>query len=1149
MSSNELPADSDSISSLRNRAAAFREELQHSGTFSFSGAPAVNETRLNAILRWFDRQQDMTATKSLASEGLSSDIEAPQKIGRFSIRGVIGVGGFATVYRAHDEMLLREVALKSIRRTAKTMTDDEDPRLREARAAARLSHPCLVPLYEAFQDVQSVYLVSEYCEGPTLAQWLKQHPGPVDPSLVTDMVLRLADAIIHVHERGLVHRDIKPQNILLQEAATAEGKRRLTPRLTDFGLVRDLFTESADDSEGRLVGTLHYMAPEQVIDSEHSHGEACDIFSIGVLMYQMLTGFLPHRGVNGADLFNAICFDNPISPRVVSGMIPRDLAAICLKCLAKNPSGRYASASALAADLNRFQQGLAVRARPRSIAERTWRAVWRSPLESSLLATVFLLIAVGVMGLARSNRRLEEQQNSLRVALADVRKSEERAVELEHQTREQRDLAKSSERVAIQTAYLSDLRNAYASLAHHNPATALQIAASIQQYADGVIPVGVDLRLLQSKARAGWTKLKPHWGPIRDIVLLPNQNGVAVVGEEGTIRIHNLDDGTVVNEFPLRSDMHVFALAVTPDETMLAVGQQIAPDGQWLNALNQVEFIALDERPAPARLIDFPTTVESLAFSPDGNQIAIGCRYESVQVFPLGSDRTSPAAQASMIIEAVRRNHYIAFFPESQHLLILKEPNEPHIVELATGKTIRRWSMPDSLDRMARSANGRFIACMYHAENYVHLLDTESPDQWITLEHPGSVTASVTLSADGTKVVAGLRNGGIATWDLAKQGFRWRDLRSWTETNADSILPLSEPQVLHNGMVTEIVLDEHGRIVSGGADGSVALSSFYGERETPALTDKKTTFAELTPDGKTVFMACDDGEVLWVDIATMQVKSVLPSNPSTYPTVLSVSKDGRWLAVGFDNGETNLVSVRHPEVTYLIPHPEAGDKHTFIESIEFDSLSNRMLVSTFAGNAVRLFKLPPRADTSDDLPHQIECVGQHAFPISHRESILFDDGRFLLFGDYIAEFQFPQSSINLVARGLADMRSACMDRSSRRVFTSAADGRIRLHDSGGRILKTSNRWESIRNGTRWAPEIVSIAMTPDQNSVLTGGDDGSIGIWNAEDLRFVGTVIEGNGKGAISNIAFASDGKRWIYHQANDDDDASEIGLRIHSID
>ena len=306
-------------------------------------------------------------------------------VGRFQVRGRLGSGTFATVYRAYDPQLDREVALKV---PHPGTLDDPDRRkhfLREARAAAGLWHPHIVPVYE-FTVAPAPYLAEGFVEGRTLAAVL--HDGPLDPREAARMVRGLAEALAYAHEKGVVHRDVKPANVLLDD----KGE----PHLVDFGLAfrregGDRLTQDTD-----LVGTPEYLAPEAVTQSEAPPSAAVDQYALGVVLYESLTGRLPFEGLPEAVLYQAVHGEFPRPSRIRAGL-PRDLETICLKATARRERDRYASCAELAEDLRRWQDGELIQARRAGPMKRLGRWCGRNRPVASLLAVVAVLLVVGTV--------------------------------------------------------------------------------------------------------------------------------------------------------------------------------------------------------------------------------------------------------------------------------------------------------------------------------------------------------------------------------------------------------------------------------------------------------------------------------------------------------------------------------------------------------------------------------------------------------------------------------------------------------------------------------------------------------------------------------------------------------------------------------
>jgi len=298
--------------------------------------------------------------------------QGSRALGRFQIVRELGRGGFGVVFLADDPMLGRRVALKVPRLEALADPGLRERFLREARAAASLDHPNVVPVYEAGQVGLVCYIVSAYCPGPTLAAWLRDHNGPVDPRWAAELVATLADAVQHAHDHGVFHRDLKPANVLLFPSAAnfAAGEFAFTPRLTDFGLAKLMEADIDQTSSGVLLGTPPYMAPEQI--EGWAAGPGSDIYALGVILYELLTGRLPFLGASVAVTLELIRAGSPESLRRLRPELSRDLETVCLTCVRRDPRQRFASAGELAADLRRFLAGQPVHARRLGFLGLVW---------------------------------------------------------------------------------------------------------------------------------------------------------------------------------------------------------------------------------------------------------------------------------------------------------------------------------------------------------------------------------------------------------------------------------------------------------------------------------------------------------------------------------------------------------------------------------------------------------------------------------------------------------------------------------------------------------------------------------------------------------------------------------------------------------
>lgn len=340
-------------------------------------------------------QQPATEQLTLPTEATVAQV-VPNRIGEYEVLSEVGRGAFGIVYRARDTRLHREVAIKVLLGGAEA-PEDEIVRFRtEIEALGSLKHPNIIQVYDTGVHRGAPYLVMELVEGGNLASQIRGQPRKAREA--AQLIETLARAVDAAHQKGIIHRDLKPANVLL----TREG----TLRITDFGLAKRLDQSLGISQTGQALGTPSYMAPEQASGRVHEMGPGVDIYALGAMLYELLTGRPPFRGPDVLAVLDQVRNSDPLSPSRLVARLPRDLCTICLKCLEKDPHRRYATAQELADDLHHFLEGEEIVARPAGRIEHLWRLMCRHPWESAVITigVVALILAALVLIQSRSRK-------------------------------------------------------------------------------------------------------------------------------------------------------------------------------------------------------------------------------------------------------------------------------------------------------------------------------------------------------------------------------------------------------------------------------------------------------------------------------------------------------------------------------------------------------------------------------------------------------------------------------------------------------------------------------------------------------------------------------------------------------------------------
>ncbi|QDT04707.1 Serine/threonine-protein kinase PrkC [Rubripirellula lacrimiformis] len=1038
----------------------------------------------------------------------------PSQIGPYRILGQLGRGGMSIVYKACRDDSDQEVALKVIDPAIAGDQDVYRRFRREAEIVQRLDHQHVVSLIEVGEVADRPYLAMDLIDGPSLAgliaslreqaddqvlsssatkvfpaddselqgssTWTRPvnvHSNQMENCRLADklnnaefvtiacMMADVAEALHSAHLLGIVHRDVKPSNLLLDRA----GKIWLA----DFGLALLSEGQTLLTQTGKVVGTPHYMSPEQT-SGQRMVDHRTDIYSLGATVYEFAARNRPYAG-DRQQVWREISDGRLTHPSRIRASIPRQLESIILKSMAHVPSDRYATAADMASDLRRFAAGKAIKARRPGIAEHAIRWVVRNPRRTMLTAIVLSSIVLGVIAFQHiGGRRLEAMNEKLASINAVLERTNS---DLDH-----------SRELLQRNLYVADMASAYR-------AYALQDIDEVHQLLDRQLPQGdeVDLRgfewwLLDRLSRPPTvTQLVGHQGPVYEATVVLQSKHLLSVGEDGTSRLWDIDTGQQLRQFEVGQRMN--AIAVSSDSANYLTGVN-HPDGD-----NPLSFGSLRTGETTRIPSTHDSSIESVAISPDGRFLASAGRYGDVAIHDVDGNQLHRWATDS-------RNESLQFSPDGKQLLTVHRT----INDIGKFGHARVWDVPGfekwfDLDvdfnvySLDVSGNGERVVLA--GDDTVALVDLPNRKSIAVQNEVRGRVRDIAISDDGRFIAAACDNGAVHVWDAPI------DAR-----NGESGFPPSRTIVDGDDRATSVVFCDSHRVAATRESGQVQVWDLSTQNCPRLMQPAYVTESIREIDSNQVLVRLETGDIARIDIAT-GASTLVSQVQADYFNCAVATKDGDVIVASNPTG-------------FVVIDANSGDQITDFPGTTEESC-RKLAFSTDESRLLALYAYQLCVfDTSDwSIVHTIPVVGDAVrvecsahrgeYLITGRERMTVIDGE-TMEPIWDSGQKLGSNSVAAYAPG------------GQSIIAGQTDGTIEVLDAidGSRISSLKGHRLSVSD----------LVFSADGDTLVSSGYDGTIRFWDWKSGREMGTLDMQVGpvsryimsSGGRFLVAFGSDG-------------------------
>jgi eukaryotic-like serine/threonine-protein kinase len=1077
----------------------------------------------------FDSEMPTLTDSSAGTADPLASVQAPDgrlRIGNYQILQEIGRGGMGVVYRARQANLSRIVALKMIL-AGEHAGLRERARLRnEAQAAAQLMHPNVVQIFEIGEHEGLPFLAMEYVAGGNLTRTLRAMPQAFRWS--ARLTETMARAIHVAHLCGIVHRDLNPSNILI----ALDG----TPKISDFGLAKFLVDDKGLSLSGVLLGTPSYMAPEQVSGNGQTIGPGTDVYALGALLYEMLTGAAPFRGFTPMETLCQVMEAELVPPSRLRHGVPEDLETICLKCLDRDPAGRYSSAEDLAEDLRRYQENQPIQARRTSKCRQALQWTCRQPMAARLLGLCFLLLFT-LLGVVITYCLYVTEQNRV------SERAWSRAIKLKNEIAIERDKFLSEASTARRRMYDAQLFQVKQSIESGQIELAQELFQPVLENfaATAKAPAGFELQYLSRLLeRAVWL-LEGHGGKVTCLAVSRREKTLVSGDSSRQVVIWDLDRG-IPRYCQGNHNAPVCKVAIVAgDETPRGIVASLSAAGDA-----SVELKLWDTATGAliTTLHSGPLQDPDIQFSPDGSFLTLrglspddhkGHSY----IWKLNS--ASPPSQPSANIPGSFKQ---VFSPDSKLLAVGGGDGTVRLHVMADAGNVHE---PPALE-----------------------------------QRPGGRVTALAFSRDGSRLAAGRQDHGLTVWEVATG----RIVAHYTDQDGPIVFvdfcldgkalvgcegttvlwtrPLDQPGPRRllpgaENQINSVCLSSDGRLLAAAGRNQpvVVWNLSSGTKEGSYLANNRSVDqVEFTPDNKSLILGCRDRQIrVWRFLDTPDLKRSLAGHQKE-AWALAFSHDGSLLASGSDDHTIKLWDVESErELLTLTGHSQTVTALAFFHEVDrlaSVSLDGKVILwdltrtgpdrSQIVANSSVLHAYDDHlraVSVSSDGQHlavagtnglihiwdvaerevQFDLVGHtgpvHALAYSTNPGVLASAS-----ADKTVRWWDPNSGAELRARNdkrpfAGVMRSVAFSTDG---LLMAAGG-----DSRSVTLWSMNSWEVTMTMTGHPLTVRSVAFTPDFKTIATGCDDKKVRLWDTVTGQQFYALLGHSDR--INAVAFSPDGK------------------------